>query len=100
MAHFLLIYDLAPDYVERRAALRDQHLALAWEAAGKGALMLGGALADPVDQAMLLFSGDSAAVAEEFARADPYVTNGLVTAWRVRVWNTVVGDGAANAVRP
>ena len=33
MAHFLLTYDLAPDYLERRAALRDAHLALAWAAA-------------------------------------------------------------------
>jgi uncharacterized protein YciI len=99
MAHFLLIYDLAPDYLERRGAFRDEHLALAWAAAGQGALVLGGALADPVDQAMLLFAGDSAAVAEDFARADPYVTSGIVTAWRVRPWTTVVGDGAATPVR-
>ncbi len=99
MAHFLLIYDLAPDYLERRAGFRDQHLALAWEAAGKGALVLGGALADPVDQAMLLFAGDSPVVAEDFARADPYVAHGLVTAWRVRPWTSVVGEGAATPVR-
>ena len=100
MAHWLLIYDLAPDYLDRRPAHRDMHLKLAWEAAGRGELILGGALSDPVDQAILLFAGDSAAVAEAFARADPYVANGLVAAWRVRPWLTVAGDQAANPVRP
>lgn len=45
-------------------------------------LVLGGALADPVDGAALLFRGSSPEVAEEFAQADPYVRNGLVTTWR------------------
>jgi uncharacterized protein YciI len=30
-------------------------------------------------------------VAEDFARADPYVRNGLVTRWRVREWSVVIG---------
>jgi len=98
--HFLLIYDLSPDYLERRAALRNEHLTLAWKTAAQGELILGGALADPVDGAILLFQGDTAAVAEKFANADPYVRNGLVTTWRVRPWTTVVGEAAATPVRP
>ena len=98
MKHFLLFYDTAPDYLERRGAFRDAHLGLAWAAAARGELVLGGALADPVDGAVLLFKGASAAVAEEFARADPYVINGLVDEWRVREWTTVVGDDAASPV--
>lgn len=93
--HYLLFYDVAPDYVERRTALRAEHLALARAAHGRGELVLGGALADPVDGAVLLFRGDSPAAAEAFAAADPYVRHGLVTRWRVRPWTTVVGDGAA-----
>jgi len=62
--------------------------------------VLGGAFADPVDGAVLVFKGDSPAVAEKFAAADPYVRNGLVTKWRVRPWTTVVGDDAAAPVRP
>ena len=93
--HYLLFYDVAPDYVERRAALRAEHLALARAAHARGELVLGGALADPVDGAVLLFRGDSPAAAEAFAAADPYVRHGLVTRWRVRPWTTVVGDGAA-----
>jgi uncharacterized protein YciI len=90
--HYLLIYDVVPDYVERRAALRAAHLAAARAAVARGELVLGGALADPVDGAVLLFRGDSPAAAEAFAAADPYVLNGLVTRWRVRAWTTVVGD--------
>jgi uncharacterized protein YciI len=97
--HYLLIYDLVPDYLERRGEYRDAHLKLAWEAAGRGELMLGGALTEPVDTAMLLFNGDTPRVAEAFAQVDPYVRAGLVTRWRVREWKTVAGEGAANPVR-
>jgi uncharacterized protein YciI len=93
--HYLLFYDVVPDYEQRRMALRAAHLAHAKAACARGELLLGGALADPVDGAVLLFRGDSLAAAEAFAVADPYVTNGLVTRWRVRAWTTVVGDGAA-----
>ena len=89
--HYLLFYEVVADYAELRA----EHLALARAAYARGELVLGGALADPIDGAVLLFTGDSPAAAEAFARADPYVRNGLVTSWRVRTWTTVVGDGAA-----
>lgn len=98
--HYLLFYDVVPDYVERRAAFRDEHLSLAWEAHGRGELVLGGALDDPVDGAVLLFSGDSPAAAEAFAGRDPYVRNGLVTRWRVRKWKTVAGTEPATPVKP
>ena len=93
--HYLLFYDVVSDYVERRAAYRAEHLALAKNAVARGDLILGGALGEPVDQSVLLFSGDSPAVAEAFAKADPYVTNGIVTKWCVRPWTTVVGRDAA-----
>ena len=98
--HYLLIYDVVPDYVQRRAAFRDEHLSLGWEAHARGELVLGGALAEPADGAVLLFTGDSPAAAEAFAAADPYVRSGLVTRWRVRPWTTVIGDGAAAPTRP
>jgi uncharacterized protein YciI len=94
-----LIYDLVSDYLERRAVYRDEHLKLAWAAAERGELLLGGALSEPTDTAVLLFQSDSPAVAEAFAQADPYVLSGLVTRWRVREWTTVVGEGAAKPVR-
>jgi uncharacterized protein len=98
--HYLLCYDLAPDYLERRAQFRDEHLQLAWDAQERGEIIVAGALSDPADMAVLMFQGDSPAVAERFAKADPYVIHGLVTGFRVRQWNTVVGDNAATPVRP
>jgi uncharacterized protein YciI len=98
--HFLLMYDLSSDYLDRRGEFRNAHLKLAWEAEARGELVLAGALADPADQSVLVFSGDSPAAAERFAQADPYVANGLVTAWRVRPWTTVIGRDAFNPVRP
>jgi uncharacterized protein YciI len=97
MTHYLLMYDVVPDYVERRAPLRAEHLTLARAAVERGELVLGGALADPVDGAVLLFKGDSPAAAEAFAAADPYVRHGLVTRWRIRKWTTVVGESACVA---
>jgi uncharacterized protein YciI len=97
--HYLLFYDTAPDYLERRSQFRTEHLTLAWQAHSRGELILGGALADPIDGAVLLFQGDSPDVAAGFAEADPYVRNGLVTRWHVRPWLTVVGDQASSPVR-
>lgn len=100
MKHFLLLYKTAADYLERRGQFREAHLHLAWEAADRGELLLGGALADPPDMAALLFVGETPAAAEAFARADPYVANGLVESWQVREWTTVVGARAIQPLRP
>ncbi len=98
--HYLLCYDLADNYLERRGEFRDAHLKLAWEAQERGEIVIAGALADPFDMAILLFQGESPAAAERFAQADPYVTHGLVTSYKVRQWNTVVGNDASTQVRP
>jgi hypothetical protein len=97
--HYLLFYDVAPDFVERRGLYRSEHLNLAWEACDRGGLVIGGALDDPIDGAVLLFQGDSPAEAEAFAAADPYVKHGLVTRWHIRTWKTVVGENASTPVR-
>ncbi|WP_213767863.1 YciI-like protein [Caballeronia sp. dw_19] len=99
MRHFLLFYDFAPDYAARRNAYREHHLARAWPASERGELVLAGALTDPLDTGVLLFKAATAATAEEFARNDPYVVNGLVAAWRVREWITAVGEDATSPVR-
>lgn len=98
--HYVLFYDAVPDYVTRRAPYRSAHLEYARRAVERGELVLGGALADPIDGALLLFRGSSPAAAEAFAAADPYVLNGVVLKWRVREWTTVVGEDAANPISP
>ena len=98
--HYLLFYEVGDDYLARRAQFRSAHLEKAWAAAERGELVLGGALANPVDGAVLLFKGETAAVAESFAKVDPYVTQGLVRKWHIREWTTVAGPTAATPVRP
>ena len=88
--HLLLEYALVPDYLERRAALRDEHLALARMAHERGDLLLAGALPDPYDRALLVWTAPREVV-EQFAHDDPYVRHGLVSSWTVREWNVVVG---------
>jgi uncharacterized protein YciI len=92
--HFILFYDVVADYVARRAQFRSLHLEHVRRAHERGELVLAGALADPPDGAVLVFNGPTPDSAEAFAKADPYVTNGLVTAWRVRKWMTVIGEGS------
>ena len=99
MKHFLLIYNYAPDYMDKRAAVRPAHLELARASVARDELQLGGAVPqDDPPFGLLLFKAESAAVAEDFARADPYTTQGVVTSWRVREWITVVGEGALTKV--
>jgi uncharacterized protein YciI len=88
--HLVLLYDYVEDIVERRAAHRELHLAHAGRARDEGKLVQGGALGDPPHTGMLVFRVDDAAEVEAFAQADPYVREGLVTAWRIEPWNVVV----------
>ena len=80
--HYMLYYDRVEDYVARRGPLREQHLTLLRAAQQRGEVVLAGALANPVDGAVLVFRSKDAA--EAFAENDPYVKNGLITAWRAR----------------
>lgn len=89
--HYLLFYDYVENAVARRAPFREAHLTLARDAFARGELLLGGAYADPVDGAVLVFRADSPAVVEAFVAADPYVASGLVTRWRIRPWTVAVG---------
>lgn len=90
MATWLLEYDLVDDYLERRAGLRDEHLALARRAHDAGRLVMAGALADPPDRALLVWQGEDDAAVREFVAADPYVAQGLVRQWRIRPWTVAL----------
>ena len=89
--YYLLFYETVADYIEKRAPYREEHLALARKAHERGEMVLGGALAEPADGAVLVFRGDSPAAAENFVKNDPYVKAGLIIRWRVRPWTVVVG---------
>jgi uncharacterized protein YciI len=89
--YYILFYDYVEDYMERRGTYRPDHFVLANAAYERGELVIAGALADPPDRGVLVFKGDGPAVAENFARNDPYVLNGVVTRWEVRPWTVVIG---------
>jgi uncharacterized protein YciI len=89
--YYLLFYDVVDGFAARRVPFRDAHLERARAAHERGELVMAGAHGDPVDGAVLLFATADRAVAERFAADDPYVQEGLVTAWRVRPWHVVIG---------
>jgi len=91
MNYYLLVYHVVEDYVSRRTSYREEHLRLARDAHSRGELILGGALADPADQAILVFRCPDRTAVEQFVRNDPYVNNGLVTKWEIRPWTVVIG---------
>jgi hypothetical protein len=92
MNYYLLFYKTIENYVEKRAPYRAEHLELAKEAHQNGALVMAGAMAEPADGAVLIFKGESPKIAEDFAKNDPYVKNGLIKSWEVRPWTVVVGQ--------
>lgn len=92
---YLLFYTYGENVLERRAPYRAEHLGLADQYHADGRIVLAGAYTDPLDGALLVFTSREAA--EAFIAADPYVSSGLVTGWRIREWNVVVGAAAAPA---
>jgi uncharacterized protein YciI len=88
--HSLLFYDYVDDILERRAPFRQAHLALAGQLHKQGVLLMAGALTEPVDGAVFVFATNDRSIVKDFVANDPYVREGLVTAWRIRSWNVVL----------
>ena len=95
VGYYALFYEVVDDFLHRRIPYREDHLKLAREAHARGDLVFAGALAEPADRALLVFRGEEPEAAENFARHDPYVINGLVRNWYVRAWTVVVGNEIA-----
>jgi uncharacterized protein YciI len=94
MPYFTLTYDVVDDFVNKRTPFRPSHLKEVREAQARGELIMAGALAEPAG-ALLVFRAADKSVVENFAKADPYVKEGLVKAWKVRPWTVVVGQDPA-----
>jgi uncharacterized protein YciI len=92
MNYFALFYRVVDDYVARRATYPEEHLLFAREAHSRGELVMGGALTDPGDQALLIFRAPDRSAVEAFVQHDPYVKNGLVRSWEIRPWAVVIGN--------
>jgi uncharacterized protein len=92
MKYFALFYEVVENFAERRKPYRERHLQMVREAHERGHIPLAGALGDPPNGALLVFRVEDVSVVENFARTDPYVTEGVVTRWQVKPWNVVVGQ--------
>ena len=93
VTHFVLLYDYVEEIAEKRQPFREEHLGLLTALHTERELVMAGAWNDPVDGAALVFVGEDDSVVRDFVQRDPYVVNGLVTGWRIREWNVVVGGG-------
>jgi uncharacterized protein YciI len=58
---------------------------------GDGRLLMIGPFTDQKDGAMAVFTTREAA--EEFAKDDPFVVNGVVSSWRIAEWNEALIPG-------
>lgn len=86
---YVLLYESADDVASQaplHAAAHREH----WHPfRERGELLLIGPFGDPQSQgAMAVFRTREAA--EEFARGDPFVVNGVVRSWEVREWDEAV----------
>jgi uncharacterized protein len=89
LLHQILFYDYVEDILERRGPHREAHLAGIGAEREAGRVVMAGALGDPPHGAVIVFGDVERDAIEGFARSDPYVRAGLVTAWRVEPWNVV-----------
>lgn len=87
---WVVFYTPAPDVLERAPAVMPAHDAHYEDFVARGLMTGIGTFEDPgVNGAMSVLVSREAA--EQFASRDPFVTEGLVTAYRILAWNDVVG---------
>jgi hypothetical protein len=85
----ILLYDYVEDMLERRVPHRDDHMAAIRAEREAGRIVMAGPLGDPPHGAAIVFRGVDPDAIEQFVISDPYVRAGLVTSWRVELWQVV-----------
>jgi len=81
---YVLYYESAPDVLQKAPLHIAAHRERWSEFATAGTLLMVGPFADPAQGAMGIFTSREAA--EEFAKGDPFVLNGVVSRWTMREW--------------
>lgn len=82
---YVLFYESADDVRTRAPAHLAAHRAHWADFRAAGTLLMIGTFGDPqAEGSMAIFTSREAA--EEFARSDPFVLNGVVRRWTVRDW--------------
>lgn len=82
---YVLSYESAEGVREKAPPHVPAHGARIKEFQARGTLLMIGVFEDPEEGAMGVFTTREAA--EEFARGDAFVLNGVVRNWRVLAWN-------------
>lgn len=82
---YVLFYESADDVAAKAQAHFPEHSARGQEFHARGALLMFGPFSNSQeDGAMSVFTTREAA--EEFAKGDPFVRNGVVRNWYIREW--------------
>ena len=81
----VMFYEMAPGALSQLKSHFPAHRARLEEFHARGVLISAGPLGNPPESAMGIFTTREAA--EEFIKGDPFVTNGLVSSWRLVEWN-------------
>lgn len=88
---YVLFYDSADDVQAKAPLYFAAHRARLDEFHARGTLLMVGTFANPQEQgSMSIFTTREAA--EEFARGDPFVLNGVVRGWRIWAWNEILAQ--------
>jgi uncharacterized protein len=86
---YVLFYESAPNVITRAPNHFPAHRARLDEFRRRGELLMVGTFGNPQKEgSMAIFSTREAA--EEFAKDDPFVVNGVVSSWQIRDWNEIL----------
>lgn len=89
MSKYVLFYESADDVRSKAPAHFPAHVARWKDFQRDGTLLMIGTFANAQDEgSMAIFTTREAA--EAFARADPFVVNGVVRRWSIREWNEAI----------
>jgi uncharacterized protein YciI len=87
---FLVEAQYAPDAIEKRPAVRSEHLARIVRLREEGTVIEAGAYADSLTSSILLVRADDAAAALAIAREDVYVKAGVWSEISARPFGRVI----------
>jgi len=90
--HFILTYQTVKNFNDRKQRFRSKHLELVKSYYQQRKLIMGGALLEPNDAALLIFKCDGLAEVEAFVEKDIYYQKGLILEYSIRQWSVAIGD--------
>jgi uncharacterized protein YciI len=87
---YVLYYQSSPDVLAKAPLYGEAHRARWKQFLDNGTLLMIGPFANPKEGAMGIFTTREAA--ENFAKEDPFVLNGVVSHWVIREWMEAIAS--------